>query len=454
MTLPDGTGAPPRSRSASRGAARGRRLGNLGARLGLAVLVLVTFAVVLGGCGSVTTGAEPPAPPPAGSDGVARDGGADDGATAAPDASPAARPSATPATAKPKPSPSTTTVARPAVTRVVFVDVGQGDAIVVTSGSWAGLIDGGPPGSSGRVKAVLRRLGVRRLHTVVVSHFHSDHTGGLADVVAAYRPRRALVAGKPSGDLAAAFRGAGTKVVQVRRGDTQRWGAARATVLSPQQLSGDANRDCVVVRLDAQSRRFLLTGDLTGPNEAAVGRICARGPPVDVLKVSHHGSRYSTTSSFLSGARPRTAVISVGRNSYGHPTQDVVGRLRSSGARVYSTKKNGDVTVTVRAGGRWTWSFSRTKEQVKRGVSRTSGGGSAATGGVATGGAVSSGSGAAAAGSQGGTAPGSTAVYVTRTGEKYHVKSCRYLAQSRIRLTLKEAKARGYEPCSVCRPPR
>ncbi len=194
-----------------------------------------------------------------------------------------------------------------------------------------------------------------------------------------------------------------------------------------------------MVQLDAQGRRFLFTGDLTGPNEAAVARICARGPPVDVLKVSHHGSRYSTTSSFLMGARPHTAVISVGRNSYGHPTQDVVGRLRASGARVYSTQKNGDVTVTVRAGGRWSWTFARTTEQVRRGVSHTSGGDTA-------GGAASSGGGAAAM--------GSTTVYVTRTGEKYHVKGCRYLAQSRIKLTPEEAKARGYEPCSVCRPPR
>jgi competence protein ComEC len=431
VKLPTGTGAPVR------GLAAWRR----GARPALAAVLLLA-AAALGACGSVTTGADAPAPP-SGSPGAA--------ATAEPSATPSATPSPSPSTAKPKPSPSAATTSRAAVTRVVFVDVGQGDAIVVTSGSWAGLIDGGPSGSAGRIKAVLRRLGVRRLDTVVVSHFHSDHTGGLPEVVAAYRPRRALVAGKASGGLAAAFRGAGTKVLQVRRGDSQRWGAARVTVLSPPRpLSGDANGDSVVLLLNAQGRRLLFTGDLTGPNEAAVGRICARGPPADVLKVSHHGSRYSTTSSFLSGARPRTAVISVGRNSYGHPTQDAVGRLRGSGARVYSTRKNGDVTVTVRAGGRWSWSFTRTKEPLKRGVSRTSGGASTGAGS----GSSSGSGGAAATGGQAGTAPASTAVYVTRTGEKYHVKSCGYLAQSRIRLTLKEAKARGHEPCSVCRPPR
>ena len=73
------------------------------------------------------------------------------------------------------------------------------------------------------------------------------------------------------------------------------FGAARAEVLSPAGLSGDANRDSVVLRLDAGGRSFLFTGDCTGPNEAAVGSICARGPPIDVLKVAHHGSRYSTS---------------------------------------------------------------------------------------------------------------------------------------------------------------
>ena len=236
--------------------------------------------------------------------------------------------------------------------KVVFVDVGQGDASIVRSGSWTGLIDGGPSGADGAVAAALKRLGVRRLDAVVVSHLHADHTGGLPDVVRAYRPRVVYLAGTLKGELKAAFSAAGSKVRQVRRGQTlPAWGAATAKVLSPGALADDPNQDSVVVLVQASGRRFLFTGDCTGPNEGAVASICARGPPVTVLKVAHHGSRYSTTSSFLTGVRPRTAVISVGPNSYGHPTAEALSRLRAAGATVYTTWKNGTITFTVNAGG-------------------------------------------------------------------------------------------------------
>jgi competence protein ComEC len=251
-------------------------------------------------------------------------------------------------------------------TTVVVVDVGQGDAIVIKSGSWTGLIDGGPAGSEPAVKAALAKLGVRRLSAVVVSHLHADHTGGLSHIVREWRPRRAYVAGRPTRPLAGALRGAGTTVVQVRRGATFRWGAARAWILSPAALSGDANSDSLVVAVEAGGKRFLFTGDCTGPNEAVVGRICARGPPVTVLKVAHHGSRFSTTSAFLAGVRPSVAVISVGANSYGHPTPATVRRLLAGGSRVYTTWKNGAVTFRVSAAGAMRATFSRSARPVKK----------------------------------------------------------------------------------------
>jgi competence protein ComEC len=251
------------------------------------------------------------------------------------------------------------------LTRLVFVDVGQGDAIVITSGSWTGLVDGGPPGSEGKVGAALRRLGVWRLSAVIVSHMHADHIGGLPRIAGVWRPRRAYMAGRPSPALARAFRRVGSGMVQVRRGDALRAGAARVRVLSPAGLTGDANGDSLVLLVSAAGKRFLLTGDCTGSNEDVVGSICARGPPIDVLKVSHHGSRYSTSSSFLAQTRPRVAVISVGPNSYGHPAPDALARLRAGGVRVFSTWKNGDVTFTVLTVGAMASSFSRSSRPVK-----------------------------------------------------------------------------------------
>jgi competence protein ComEC len=241
---------------------------------------------------------------------------------------------------------------------------------VLRSGAWTGLVDGGPSGSEAAVQAALAGLGVRRLDTLVISHLHADHTGGLPALVRRYRPRRAWVAGTVTGGLAAALRGAGTAVVQARRGITARFGRAKASVLAPVDLSGDANTDSVVLLLQAGGRRVVFTGDSTGGGEAAAGASLARGPPVDVLKVSHHGSRSSTTRRFVAAARPRVAVISVGANSYGHPSGDTVRRLRAGGARVYSTQKNGAITLTITSGGALRWRFARSSAPLLRGVAR------------------------------------------------------------------------------------
>ena len=403
-------------------------------------VILATF-VLLGGCGSPAT------TPGAGADASAGTA-ATSAATRTPSALPTAKPSParTPKTPRPTPSAPITPAASaaggvgkgasPGSTTVVFVDVGQGDAAVIKSGSWTGLVDGGPPGSEAAVEAVLAKLGVRRLSAVVVSHMHADHIGGLPRLVGEWRPRTAYVAGTPTSALAGALGGAGTNVVQVRRGATLRFGAGRAEVLSPAGLSGDPNSDSVVLRLDAGGKSFLFTGDCTGLNEAAVGSICARGPPIDVLKVAHHGSRYSTSAEFLVQTRPRIAVISVGPNSYGHPTAATVDRLLASGTRLYTTWKNGDVTFTVTAPGAMSVSPSGSNVPVTSAADARAalGGGSAAAGGAASG------------------APGGATVYVTRTGECYHRLGCRYLAASSIPISLREARQK-YRPCSVCDPP-
>ncbi len=281
---------------------------------------------------------------------------------------PSASPTKKPHTPKPSPTAGQGAGAGLAAraTWVVFIDVGQGDAAAVRSGRWSGLIDGGPAGSEEAVEAALRRLGVRRLSAVAVSHMHADHIGALPHLIEEWRPRVVYVAARPTAALRRACSAAGARVTRVAKGSpAMRWGAATARVLSPASRSGDANEDSMVVLLEAAGRRFLFTGDCTGPNEAAVGVICARGPPLTVLKVAHHGSGYSTSSTFLADARPKAAVISVGPNSYGHPTAEALGRLRRAGATVYTTWKNGTITFTVGANGALKRSFSRSPQRVK-----------------------------------------------------------------------------------------
>jgi competence protein ComEC len=329
---------------------RGERIVGWLAALTLASTVLVAGAA--SGCGAAGSAAQGQGEAGGGASGAATTapGGSSGGVTTS------------------SPSPVASGAAAPAL-RVVFVDVGQGDAAVLRSGSWSGLVDGGPSGSEAAVAAALAKLGVRRLDVLVISHFHADHIGGLPAIVKRYRPRRAWVVGRAKGSLASALRRAGTVVKQARRGLTSRFGEARATVLAPDGRSGDANTDSIVLLLQAGGRRVVFTGDSMGEGEEVARAALARGPPVDVLKVAHHGSRSSTTSAFTAGARPRFAVISVGAgNSYGHPTDEVVQRLRKAGARVYSTQKNGSVTLTVTSRGTLRWSFTRSSRPLARGV--------------------------------------------------------------------------------------
>jgi len=420
------------------------------------LLVVAVLAVVLlaGGCGTSATpggsgggsAASVSAPPvPASSSTPSH--------KVTPEASKSTRPtpakSARPAPKKTAAAVLTVAQTSTAAARIVYVDVGQGDAEIVKSGSWTGLIDGGPSGSAYAVETALDRLGVRRLDAVVATHMHADHIGGLVSVVYDLRPRRAYVAGPVRSTLAAAFARAGTVVQQVRRGASLRFGALPAKVLSPAGISGDPNSDSVVILLQAGGKRFLFTGDVTGTNEAAVGAQLARGPPLAVLKVAHHGSAYSTTAAFLSQARPRFAVIEVGHNSYGHPSAATIARLRAAGARIYDTLKNGTITLSVSSAGTLTWAFSRSSAPVTSGV------GSASVGSASGGGSNGGGSASAGAAVAGGTSSGGNpTVYVTATGECYHRSGCRYLSESRISIRLKDAKARGYRPCSVCDPPQ
>ena len=315
------------------------------------------------------------------------------------------------------------------VLRITFVDVGQGDSMVLRSGDWTGLIDGGPAGTGPRIEAVLHTLRATHLDCLVITHPHADHIGGLSQVVRDFRPTTVVYGSegttKTWRSLESELRGEGAALKLVRTDDELQFGEVKAKVLSPKSLIGDPNSDSVVIEVTAGEKEFLFTGDVTGVHEADVGAICARGPPIYLLKVAHHGSKYSTTDTFLSQTRPKFAVISVGANSYGHPAPATIDRLMAHKVRIYSTQKNGNVTVVVTSAGAVTWSFSRSSQPVT-GIG--SGGGSTPS-------------------------PGSATVYITATGQCYHRAGCRYLSHSCVPISLADAKAQGYRPCSVCKPP-
>ncbi|MFF8829544.1 ComEC/Rec2 family competence protein [Streptomyces sp. NPDC015131] len=241
-------------------------------------------------------------------------------------------------------------------------DVGQGDATVLAAGrGTAVVVDAGP--DPGLVDRCLRDLGVSRVPLVLLTHFHADHVAGLAGVLRG----RAVGAVQTTGlddppDQAAAVRrtaaAAGVPVVRAAAGERRRVGPLDWRVLWPGApvpggpLPGGpapegANDASVTLLVRAGGgTTLLLLGDLEPPAQRGLLRAHPGLPPVDVLKVAHHGSAHQDPG-LLRRARPRLALVSAGRdNTYGHPSPRTVGALRSGGAVVLSTDRHGAIAVT------------------------------------------------------------------------------------------------------------
>ncbi len=246
--------------------------------------------------------------------------------------------------------------------RVTFLDVGQGDAILVELPEGPRLlVDGGPAGArrldvGERVLApFLWNRPALRLGAVAVSHSDPDHSGGLRAVLTRFRVGELWENGRwgPGSEetLRAAERSGACRRTLVA-GQRMWLGSALVTVLNPDGTQSldepppkGENEESLVLRLDWRGFSLLLTGDLGRPGEE---RVLASHAPVRALalKVGHHGSRFSSTDEFLAATRAAVAVISVGaRNPFRHPTPEALGRLEAAGARIYRTDRDGAVVL-------------------------------------------------------------------------------------------------------------
>ncbi|MBA3584476.1 MAG: DNA internalization-related competence protein ComEC/Rec2 [Gemmatimonadetes bacterium] len=250
---------------------------------------------------------------------------------------------------------------------VVWLDVGQGDAIVLhfpDGATW--LVDAGPAdpfGDAGRrvVLPYLRRRGVRSIEWLITTHPDLDHVGGAASVVRGTQVRRwgsgrAVGDGAPYLELLAA-RGAreAPQAVVLRASDRLRQGSVTADVLHPtaEWVATDPysdprppNEASVVLLLSHGRCRLLLTGDIGEPAEAELVRALGDSLRAGLLHAGHHGSRHSSSAAFLARVRPRAAVVSVGRrNRHGHPHPDALARLGAVHARVHRTDRMGSIAA-------------------------------------------------------------------------------------------------------------
>jgi competence protein ComEC len=248
------------------------------------------------------------------------------------------------------------TATDPRLPEIVFLDVGQGDAVLIRlPGRVEVLIDGGGTIFSDfdvgkhTVVPALKALGVTRLELVIATHPDTDHIEGLASVLDHVRVNQ-LAIGIPSpgkrvfDDLIAAAERNRVPVTEVRRGESLRLGEARLEVLNPPWRAYDNDNDnSVAVALYYRDTPWaLFLGDLSMAVEHEIAF-----PNVAVLMVAHHGSRFSTSDKLLTATQPHKAVISYGRNTYGHPHPSVLERLADHGVVIRETYREGAVRLSL-----------------------------------------------------------------------------------------------------------
>lgn len=233
-----------------------------------------------------------------------------------------------------------------------FLSIGQGDCTIVLCDGESMVIDGGPASASGFLYSyIINDLKLTHVDYVISTHPHVDHVGGLAAVLSSVPVDLVLSPvtewdSKRFSNMLKQARKQGAPVTVPGEGDTLRLGGATVTVLHcwPEAGSYTGTNDMsIVVRIDYGERSVIVTGDA---EETSEYMMIDSGLPLkaDVLRVAHHGSYSATTDEFLDAVSPAYAVISCGRNnSYEHPHQVVLNRLKAHGVRVFRTDLQGTV---------------------------------------------------------------------------------------------------------------
>lgn len=234
---------------------------------------------------------------------------------------------------------------------VHFIDVGQGDSALVLCNDKTMLIDGGNPKASNIVYTYLKKLDINSLDYVVSSHPDQDHIGGLSAPLSTIKVKNVILPNieadtRAYKNLIDKIKANNIPMHHPTPGETLEFGKAKIIFYGPvTENSSDRNNSSIVMKIVFGNTSFLFTGDAEDKEEH---EITDKGFDLsaNVLKVGHHGSENSTTYKFLREIMPEYAIISVGKNSYGHPTEETLSRLRDADVKVFRTDLQGDIIAT------------------------------------------------------------------------------------------------------------
>ena len=323
---------------------------------------------------------------------------------------------------------------------VSYINVGQGDSILIKVGDCDILIDAGTSSYGSTVSSYLKSQGVDDIELMVNTHPDADHCGGLTTVLNDFVVEEVWISKDTNKsttaykNFTAAIKNEGLTAKKPSAGTVYTYEYLTITVIYS-AIGSNSNNSSIVMMVEYGNFRFLFMGDA---GEEVETQLVSSNADLkcDVLKVGHHGSKYSSTASFLNKVDAEYGVICVGSNSYGHPTSDALNRLSSAGASVYRTDKNGNVV----------FSTDGNTLYLPSGATDTSGSGSSFGGSSSNGSSSSDSSSSSSA---------STDIFIGNTETKvFHLPTCSNLPAASKQNVMYNfwwiVNIAGYTPCGRC----
>lgn len=332
---------------------------------------------------------------------------------------------------------------------IEFIDVGQGDSTIIQCDGHYMMIDGGPSEASSIVYTILKNKGIRHIDYMIATHPDADHIGGLSGALnyASVGKCYCSVSNhdtKTFNSLTKYLDKQNLYITVPLAGEAFNLGSALVQIVGPIYSSSDTNNGSIVVKITYGKNSFIFMGDAEEEEELSI--ISARKDlACDVIKIGHHGSASSTTNALLDSVNPTYAVISVGNNSYGHPTAITLNKLIQSDIKIYRTDIQGDIICS--SDGTNIKFFAEKNANIEdiwtaRDNQIVDGKGGTFNTNTAT--ALS--------------IPSDTAYVININSKKFHLTTCRSVSDMSEKNTVYTSKsaeqivAEGYVPCKRCNP--